>query len=61
MSILSSRDLFFFQSRWIPELVLQSQDNLVVEKIAKIGCATEEDAYQEIEAYKYYFGKPGRR
>ncbi|KAI9557047.1 Epoxide hydrolase 4 [Daphnia sinensis] len=52
------RDLFFFQARWIPELVLQSQDNLVIERLAKVGCTTREDGFQEEEAYKYYFGKP---
>lgn len=57
---LGFRNLFIFQTPYIPELALQSRDIKAIEKIAAAG-TTGQDGFQEIEAFKYYFSKFGRQ
>ena len=45
---------------WIPEICLKSEDNFVLESIAKVGLETDQDSSDEVEAYKHYYSQKGK-
>ena len=45
---------------WIPEIYLRSEDNFVLNSIAKVGLATDKDPNDEVEAYKHYYNQNGK-